>query len=84
MSSLLRDASFIPLPLYIRGKVRDVYDLGDTLLMVVTDRISAFDVVFEELIPDKGTVLNSISAFWLDRKSVVEGKSVDIGGGRLI
>ena len=67
MSSLLRDASFIPLPLYIRGKVRDVYDLGDTLLMVVTDRISAFDVVFEELIPDKGTVLNSISAFWFDR-----------------
>lgn len=67
MSTLLRDASFIPLPLYLRGKVRDVYDLGDTLLMVVTDRISAFDVVFEELIPDKGTVLNSISAFWFDR-----------------
>ena len=67
MSSLLHDASFIPLPLYIRGKVRDVYDLGDTLLMVVTDRISAFDVVFEELIPDKGTVLNSISTFWFDR-----------------
>lgn len=66
MSQLLRDTSFIDLPLYIRGKVRDVYDLGETLLIVVTDRISAFDVVFEELIPDKGIVLNSISAFWFD------------------
>ena len=67
MTPLLRDAGFIPLPLYVRGKVRDVYDLGDSLLVVVTDRISAFDVVFAELIPDKGVVLNSISAFWFDR-----------------
>ncbi|HBP39027.1 MAG TPA: phosphoribosylaminoimidazolesuccinocarboxamide synthase [Clostridiales bacterium] len=62
----MRDTRFIHLPLYIRGKVRDVYDLGDQLLIVVTDRISAFDVVFNELIPDKGVVLNSISAFWFD------------------
>lgn len=66
MSQMLNDTSFIPLPLFIRGKVRNVYDLGDTLLIVVTDRISAFDVVFDELIPDKGTVLNSIAAFWFD------------------
>lgn len=66
MSSLLKDTSFIDLPVFIRGKVRDVYDLGDSLLIVVTDRISAFDVVFDELIPDKGIVLNSISAFWFD------------------
>lgn len=66
MSSLLKDTSFIDLPVFIRGKVRDVYDLGDSLLIVVTDRISAFDVVFDELIPDKGVVLNSISAFWFD------------------
>ncbi|MDD2533194.1 MAG: phosphoribosylaminoimidazolesuccinocarboxamide synthase [Eubacteriales bacterium] len=66
MSHLLNDTSFIPLPLFVRGKVRDVYDLGDSLLIVVTDRISAFDVVFDELIPDKGTVLNSIAAFWFD------------------
>lgn len=46
------------------GKVRDLYDLGDQLLIVVTDRVSAFDVVFDQLIPDKGAVLNSISAFW--------------------
>jgi phosphoribosylaminoimidazole-succinocarboxamide synthase len=64
MPILLKDASFIDLPVLIRGKVRDVFDLGDSLLMVATDRISAFDVVFRELIPDKGVVLNSISAFW--------------------
>ena len=43
------------------GKVRDIYDLGDTLLLVTSDRISAFDVVFPNLIPDKGKVLNGIS-----------------------
>ncbi|MCI5825547.1 MAG: phosphoribosylaminoimidazolesuccinocarboxamide synthase [Arcanobacterium sp.] len=46
------------------GKVRDLYDAGDQLLIVVSDRVSAFDVVFDQLIPDKGAVLNSISAFW--------------------
>ena len=63
---MLKDTDFIDLPVFIRGKVRNVYDLGDSLLMVVTDRISAFDVVFDELIPDKGKVLSSISAFWFD------------------
>ena len=63
---LQRDTDYIDLPVAIRGKVRNVYDLGDSLLMVVTDRISAFDVVFDRLIPDKGKVLNSISAFWFD------------------
>jgi phosphoribosylaminoimidazole-succinocarboxamide synthase len=67
MSQPLRNVDFINLPLFVRGKVRDVFDLGDTLLIVVTDRISAFDVVFEELIPHKGVVLNSIAAFWFDR-----------------
>ncbi len=62
--SMQKDTDYISLPLFIRGKVRNVYDLGDSLLMVVTDRISAFDVIFDELIPDKGKVLNSISAFW--------------------
>lgn len=63
---LINDTSFIKLPLFIKGKVRNVYDLGDSLLIVVTDRISAFDVVFDELIPDKGVVLNSIAAFWFE------------------
>ena len=48
------------------GKVRDVYDLGDRLLMVVTDRISAFDVILPCGVPDKGKVLNKLSLFWLD------------------
>ena len=63
---LIKDTDFIDLPIFVRGKVRNVYDLGDSLLMVVTDRISAFDVVFDELIPNKGKVLSSISAFWFD------------------
>lgn len=50
-----------------RGKVRDVYDLGDRLLLVSTDRISAFDWVLPTPIPDKGRVLNQLSAFWLQR-----------------
>jgi len=54
----------LPLPLFCRGKVRDVYDLGDKLLIVSTDRISAFDVVLPCGIPDKGEVLNRLSAFW--------------------
>src|SRR6185369_16177805 len=47
-----------------RGKVRDIYDLGDKLLIVVTDRISAFDVILPDGIPDKGVVLNQISLYW--------------------
>ncbi|MCB8932399.1 MAG: phosphoribosylaminoimidazolesuccinocarboxamide synthase [Fimbriimonadaceae bacterium] len=50
-----------------RGKVREVYDLGDSLLIVATDRISAFDVVMANGIPDKGRILNQMSAFWFDR-----------------
>jgi len=48
------------------GKVRDVFDLGDSLLMVVTDRISAFDVILPTGVPDKGKVLNQLSLFWLE------------------
>lgn len=56
------------LPVVTSGKVRQVYDLGDDrLLMVTSDRISAFDVVMAEPIPDKGRVLTAITAFWLDR-----------------
>ena len=57
----------LPLPLFIRGKVRDTYELGDLLLIVATDRISAFDVVLPCGIPNKGSVLNQLSAFWFDR-----------------
>ncbi len=54
----------LDLPLLRRGKVRDVYDLGDALLMVATDRVSAFDVVLPQAIPRKGEVLTLISAWW--------------------
>ncbi len=54
------------LPAPHRGKVRDVYDLGDTLLFVATDRISAFDCVMPNGIPDKGKVLTAMSLFWFD------------------
>src|SRR5436309_6963992 len=54
----------LPLPLARRGKVRDVYDLGDSYLFVATDRISAFDVVLAPGIPDKGKILTQMSTFW--------------------
>ena len=50
-----------------RGKVRDIYDLGDSLLIVATDRISAFDVILPNAVPDKGRVLTQISRFWFNR-----------------
>jgi phosphoribosylaminoimidazole-succinocarboxamide synthase len=59
--------SQLDLPLIARGKVRDVYDLGDKLLIVATDRISAFDVILPGGIPDKGLVLTQLSAFWFER-----------------
>ncbi len=59
------------LPLLFRGKVRDVYDLGDRLLLVATDRISAFDVVLPTPIPHKGAVLTQLSAFWFGRTSSI-------------
>jgi len=55
---------FDNLKLMQRGKVRDVYDLGDYLLIVATDRISAFDVIMNDPIPEKGQILSQISAFW--------------------
>jgi len=64
MSKLVLSTDFPDLKLLARGKVRDIYDLGETLLLVTTDRISAFDVIMNEGIPDKGFVLNQISAFW--------------------
>jgi len=57
----------LPLPLFVRGKVRDTYDVGNLLLIVATDRISAFDVVLPCGIPNKGLVLNQLSAFWFNQ-----------------
>ncbi|HXG36818.1 MAG TPA: phosphoribosylaminoimidazolesuccinocarboxamide synthase [Dehalococcoidia bacterium] len=70
MTDVLLESN-LDLPLYHRGKVRDTYDLGDKLLIVTTDRISAFDVVLPTPIPDKGRVLTQLSAFWFQRTSDV-------------
>jgi phosphoribosylaminoimidazole-succinocarboxamide synthase len=61
------DSKLPDLTLARRGKVRDVYDLGDHLLIVATDRISAFDYILGTGIPDKGKVLTQLSAFWFER-----------------
>jgi len=57
----------LSLPMFVKGKVRDSYDLGERLLIVATDRISAFDVVLPCGIPNKGRVLNKLSAFWFNQ-----------------
>lgn len=59
--------SLSDLPLVARGKVREIYDLGDTLLLVASDRISTYDVVHPNGIPDKGKVLTALSVFWFER-----------------
>lgn len=67
MSQPLYESNLKNLPLLFRGKVRDVYDLGDELLIVTTDRLSAFDVVLPDPIPGKGRVLTRLTEFWLER-----------------
>jgi len=64
--SVIQETNFPGIKPAARGKVRDIYDLGDKLLIVATDRLSAFDVVMPTPIPDKGKVLNQISLFWFD------------------
>ena len=72
MNPVVSQTDFPGLKLSKRGKVRDMYDLGEYLLMVATDRISAFDVVMLDPIPDKGIILTQISLFWFEMmKSVV-------------
>src|SRR5215468_7256511 len=62
----LRETQFAGVAPSARGKVRDIYDLGDKLLIIATDRLSAFDVVMPTPIPDKGKVLTQLSLFWFD------------------
>ena len=66
MERTVIETNFKGLNLIKRGKVRDIYDLGNELLMVATDRISAFDVVMPDPIPEKGKILTGISLFWFD------------------
>ncbi|MGE5583097.1 MAG: phosphoribosylaminoimidazolesuccinocarboxamide synthase [Bacillota bacterium] len=65
--ALVTKTSLKSFPMITRGKVRDVYDLNKYLLIVATDRLSAFDVVFEEPIPEKGRVLTGLSAYWFNQ-----------------
>jgi phosphoribosylaminoimidazole-succinocarboxamide synthase len=72
MAAAVTETRFPDLNLMMRGKVRDVYDLGESILMVATDRISAFDVVLPDPLPGKGKILNQISLFWFDQtKSIL-------------
>jgi phosphoribosylaminoimidazole-succinocarboxamide synthase len=64
--SVIQETNFPGITPAARGKVRDIYDLGDKLLIVATDRLSAFDVVMPTPIPDKGRVLTQLSLFWFD------------------
>ncbi len=66
MNTVISQTDFSGLTLRGRGKVRDIYDLGDKLLIVATDRLSAFDVVLPTPIPDKGKVLTQISLYWFE------------------
>ena len=73
MGDIVLNTEFWDLKLFKRGKVRDTYDLGDKLLMISTDRISAFDVVLPNGIPNKGKVLNGLSVYWFKQmKDIVE------------
>lgn len=66
VTRILQQTQFAGLTPAARGKVRDIYDLGDKLLIVATDRLSAFDVILPTPIPDKGRVLTQLSLFWFD------------------
>ena len=77
MRAPISETNFQDLNLVKRGKVRDIYDLGEHLLMVATDRISAFDVVMPDPIPDKGIILTQISLYWFEMmKPIIENHVV--------
>jgi len=72
-SDVLKESDFEGINLVKRGKVRDIYEIGDQLLIVASDRMSAFDVVMADPIPDKGKILTNISLFWFKQlESIVE------------
>jgi len=76
---VVRELHLPGVPVFRRGKVREVFDLGEHLLLVSTDRVSAFDVILNEGIPGKGAVLNQLSKFWFDRLlSIVPNHCVSI------
>lgn len=76
MEKALRETSLADVGVPKRGKVRDIYDLGDKLLIVATDRLSAFDVVLPTGIPDKGKVLTKLSVFWFKQIEDIVGNHI--------
>lgn len=82
MNTTAKEIHLPSLDLVKRGKVRDIYDLGDAFLMVASDRISAFDVVMPEVIPDKGKILNQISLFWFEIMAPIVSNHVIAGDVR--
>ncbi|ANY72940.1 phosphoribosylaminoimidazolesuccinocarboxamide synthase [Paenibacillus ihbetae] len=84
LPALSTAAHLIHAPLLYKGKVRELYDLGEHVLIVVTDRISAFDYVLEPPVPAKGTVLNKLSAFWFEQtKGLIDNHMVHTDVNRL-
>ena len=85
MTTALREST-LPLPLLRRGKVREMYEVdADTLLMVASDRVSAFDVVMNEAVPHKGAVLTQMSAFWLQRlEKVIPNHMITADAGAIV
>src|SRR5690606_41927487 len=69
-------AEYVRAPLIYKGKVRELYDLGEHYLIVVTDRISAFDYVLDPAVPKKGDVLNRLAAFWFEQTAAIEPNHV--------
>ena len=76
MDETLRETNFNDIGVPKKGKVRDIYDLGDKLLIVTTDRLSAFDVVLPDGIPDKGRVLTKLSMFWFQEMEDIIGNHI--------
>lgn len=78
MEAILLDINLPGIKLFRKGKVRNVFDLGDTLLLVASDRISAFDYIMPNGIPDKGKILNQISLFWFDfTKGIIKNHVIE-------
>ena len=76
-TDVLTQSNFEDIKLVKRGKVRDVYEVEDKLLIVASDRMSAFDVVMDDPIPDKGKILTAISLFWFgELESVIENHMI--------
>jgi phosphoribosylaminoimidazole-succinocarboxamide synthase len=74
---VITDTGFLGIPLFRQGKVRDIYEVGEDLLIISTDRISAFDVIMDQGIPGKGAVLNRLAEFWFNRTAdIVENHMI--------